>query len=88
MSSARLIACHECDLLQRETTLASGGTARCRRCGATLYRSPPASVDRALAAIKAGHGAIAFGAAAVLTMFAATSFDPHLFPDAVETDHG
>jgi paraquat-inducible protein A len=49
MSSARLIACHECDLLQRETTLASGGTARCRRCGATLYRSPPASVDRALA---------------------------------------
>jgi paraquat-inducible protein A len=49
MNAARLIACHECDLLQRETALASGGTARCRRCGATLYRRPPASVDRALA---------------------------------------
>ena len=49
MNAARLIACHECDLLQRETALASGATARCRRCGATLYRSPPASVDRALA---------------------------------------
>ncbi len=49
MNDARLIACHECDLLQRETALASGATARCRRCGATLYRSPPASVDRALA---------------------------------------
>ncbi|MFM0334553.1 PqiA/YebS family transporter subunit [Paraburkholderia strydomiana] len=49
MNAAPLIACHECDLLQRETTLASGGTAHCRRCGATLYRNPPASVDRALA---------------------------------------
>jgi paraquat-inducible protein A len=49
MNAARLIACHECDLLQRETALASGGTARCVRCGATLYRRPPASVDRALA---------------------------------------
>ena len=49
MNAARLIACHECDLLQRETALASGGTARCRRCGATLYRRPPASVDRSLA---------------------------------------
>jgi len=49
MNAARLIACHECDLLQRETALASGGTARCRRCGATLYRNPPASVDRSLA---------------------------------------
>jgi paraquat-inducible protein A len=49
MNAARLIACHECDLLQRETVLTGGATARCRRCGATLYRSPPASVDRALA---------------------------------------
>jgi paraquat-inducible protein A len=49
MNDSRLIACHECDLLQRETVLADGASARCRRCGATLYRSPPASVDRALA---------------------------------------
>ncbi|MDN7180236.1 paraquat-inducible protein A [Caballeronia sp. SEWSISQ10-4 2] len=49
MNAARLIACHECDLLQRETALASGGTARCRRCGAALYKRPPANVDGALA---------------------------------------
>jgi paraquat-inducible protein A len=49
MNAARLIACHECDLLQRETVLTGGATARCRRCGATLYRSAPASVDQALA---------------------------------------
>src|ERR1700712_3857018 len=45
----RLIACHECDLLQRETVLSGGGTARCSRCGAALYRSLPATVDRSLA---------------------------------------
>ena len=49
MTETRLIACHECDLLQRETALDPGGTARCRRCGAALYKSPPASLDRALA---------------------------------------
>ena len=49
MTSARLIACHECDLLQRETVLAEGATARCRRCGAELYRNRPDSLNRALA---------------------------------------
>jgi paraquat-inducible protein A len=49
MSPGRLIACHECDLLQRETALPPGGTARCQRCGAALYRSLPVNVDRALA---------------------------------------
>ncbi|MDW3684302.1 paraquat-inducible protein A [Cupriavidus sp. CV2] len=49
MTTARLIACHECDLLQREAALPAGGVARCRRCGAELYRSRPESVDRALA---------------------------------------
>ncbi|HEV7834713.1 MAG TPA: paraquat-inducible protein A [Caballeronia sp.] len=49
MTTMRLIACHECDLLQRETVLGRGGAARCRRCGATLYKSLPASVDRTLA---------------------------------------
>ncbi|MGV7243214.1 paraquat-inducible protein A, partial [Caballeronia sp. M23-90] len=49
MTATRLIACHECDLLQRETALGRGGAARCRRCGATLYKSLPASVDRTLA---------------------------------------
>jgi paraquat-inducible protein A len=49
MSSASLIACHECDLLQREPHLPDVGVARCGRCGATLFRSHPESLDRALA---------------------------------------
>jgi paraquat-inducible protein A len=44
-----LLACHECDLLQRETPLAAGGTARCARCGAVLYRNQPDGLDRTLA---------------------------------------
>lgn len=43
------IACHECDLLQRERRLPPGGIARCCRCGAELYRNRPDSLDRALA---------------------------------------
>ncbi|RDK00921.1 paraquat-inducible protein A [Paraburkholderia lacunae] len=49
MNKASLIACHECDFLQRETPLVKGGTARCRRCDAVLYRCVPATHDRALA---------------------------------------
>ncbi|HEY3597534.1 MAG TPA: paraquat-inducible protein A [Paraburkholderia sp.] len=49
MSDAHLIACHECDLLQRETPLPDSGVARCRRCGAELYRDHPDSLNRALA---------------------------------------
>ena len=47
--SAALIACHECDLLQREAPLVHGGAARCGRCGAELYRHRPASLERTLA---------------------------------------
>jgi paraquat-inducible protein A len=46
---ARLIACHECDLLQREVALPRGGVVRCARCNAELYRSHPHSFDRTLA---------------------------------------
>lgn len=49
MTAAPLIACHECDLLQYEIRLPRGGVARCRRCGARLYRSHPDSLDRTLA---------------------------------------
>src|SRR5260370_26415477 len=49
MNEAKLIACHQCDLLQWEAALLEGGTARCQRCGAALYRSLPARFDRALA---------------------------------------
>lgn len=44
-----VIACRECDLLQREVELPPGGTARCRRCGALLYRSIPNGPDRTVA---------------------------------------
>lgn len=44
-----VIACHECDLLQREVPLPRGGVVRCARCGAELYRSHPDSLERTLA---------------------------------------
>lgn len=43
------IACHHCDLLQRDITLNPGCTASCRRCGAVLYRNATDSIDRTLA---------------------------------------
>ena len=49
MTAALLIACHECDLLQHETPLPLGGSARCRRCDALLYRGHPDSLERTLA---------------------------------------
>lgn len=48
-TGARLIACHECDLLQRETALPRDGVLRCYRCHAELYRAHADSIDRALA---------------------------------------
>ena len=49
-----LIACHECDLLHQRQPLPPGGTARCVRCGAVLYRRKPNSLDRVLALTAAG----------------------------------
>ena len=46
---APLIACHECDLLQREIDLPPGRVARCARCGAKLYRIENRSIDHTLA---------------------------------------
>jgi paraquat-inducible protein A len=48
-STRRLIACHECDLLQREIELPPGRVARCARCGAKLYRTENRSIDHTLA---------------------------------------
>jgi len=48
-SPTTIIACHECDLLQREITLPTGGVARCVRCGAKLYRVENRSIDHTLA---------------------------------------
>ena len=49
-----IIACHECDLLQQRQPLPPGGTARCVRCGAVLYRNKPNSLDRVLALTATG----------------------------------
>ena len=46
---APIIVCRDCDLLQREVEFPPGGTARCRRCGALLYRHIRHSLDRTLA---------------------------------------
>jgi paraquat-inducible protein A len=53
MGSRSLLACEQCDLLQRETSLPPGGTARCRRCGAALYRHRPHGLERSLAYVLA-----------------------------------
>lgn len=44
-----VIACIDCDLLQRVSALPEGTTARCRRCGHTLAYNKPDSLDRTLA---------------------------------------
>ena len=48
------IACHECDLLLQRRSLPPGGTAKCIRCGAVLYRRKRNSLDRVLALTAAG----------------------------------
>lgn len=55
MSTDRLVACHECDLLQR-TPLQTGDrlSARCPRCNALLQRHIPNSIERSLALSVAG----------------------------------
>ena len=49
MKTNNLVACGECDLLQREVEVPPGGIARCARCEAELYVSRPASLDATLA---------------------------------------
>jgi paraquat-inducible protein A len=46
-----LIACHDCDLLNREAEVPEGGSLRCARCGAVLYRNKRDSLDRTLALV-------------------------------------
>ncbi len=43
-----LIACPDCDLLQREIALPPRGVALCSRCNTPLYRSTPHGLERAL----------------------------------------
>ena len=55
MSTDRLVACHECDLLQRVPLLSDNRmNARCTRCNALLHRHIPNSIERSLALSLAG----------------------------------
>jgi paraquat-inducible protein A len=44
-----LVACADCDLLQRLGPIPAGGDARCCRCGGVLRRSRPDGIERTLA---------------------------------------
>lgn len=55
-----LIACHDCDLLQREPALPPRGEAVCVRCGADLFRSKPHGLDHCLAFVIAAAIVFAF----------------------------
>jgi paraquat-inducible protein A len=48
-----LLACPECDLLQRDPASAAWGAVACCRCGATLYRRIPRALDATLALVAA-----------------------------------
>jgi paraquat-inducible protein A len=54
MRTENLIACHECDLLQRLPEHSGSYVARCSRCDALLHRGVENSVDRTLALTLAG----------------------------------
>ena len=49
-----LIACDECDLLEAVPALEEKASARCRRCGALVYRRRARSIERTLALTLAG----------------------------------
>ncbi|OQX12132.1 MAG: paraquat-inducible membrane protein A [Thiothrix lacustris] len=54
MPEAEPIACQECGQLHRYRVIASGKTANCSRCGATLYRHRPGMLTSVLALTIAG----------------------------------
>lgn len=61
MTRPRLIACHECDLLQRQVDVALGDSAACVRCGAVLYTHRRNTVDRTMALMLAAAILFAIG---------------------------
>jgi len=70
MPAAEMVACHDCDLLQRLGPIPEGDTAACRRCGSVLRRCRRNSVERTLALALAA--AVLF---AVANAFPFLSFD-------------
>lgn len=55
-----LVACPDCDALQREIPLRKGAAADCVRCGAELFRDKHRSLDRTLALVLAATFVFAF----------------------------
>jgi paraquat-inducible protein A len=51
--SENIVACLDCDLLQRIPALSPGVTAKCQRCGHTIASSKPDSLNRTLALVLA-----------------------------------
>jgi len=49
-----IIACHDCDLLQKTPQLPEGARAKCIRCGATVHQRKRNSIERTLALAIAG----------------------------------
>ena len=49
VADASLVACPNCDLVQRVPNLAPGGSARCPRCDKELWRRREDSLNRTLA---------------------------------------
>jgi paraquat-inducible protein A len=49
MPALPIIACPECDLLQREPSLSARGRVHCARCRAFLYRRVPGGLERSVA---------------------------------------
>lgn len=52
--SELLLSCHACDLLHKHKEVPPGGSARCARCGSSLYRPKQNSLNRTLAFTLAG----------------------------------
>jgi len=49
MNNGILVACHDCALVQRISTLPKVGLVRCKRCSALLFQSSADNIDRPLA---------------------------------------
>jgi len=87
----RLVACVECDCLQRIPSLDDGAAAHCSRCGAELFRCQAASLDRTLAFLIAAALVLFIANANVLMEFDKSGLhrETTIFGTAVALrDHG
>jgi paraquat-inducible protein A len=54
METNTLVACHDCELVQKIPPIPMRGSARCIRCGALLYKRKPDCIETTLALALAG----------------------------------